>query len=240
MEYDMLPFVVSGQTYTRKQDFAVLQTLSGVAQSASKFANDMRLLAHEGEMMEGFGENQVGSSAMPYKQNPMKCERINALSRHVMCNLQNVSMTAAAQWLERTLDDSANRRIVIPEMFLVTDAILDTYYQVVNTLVISESKTRSNITPHIIKLRAERLMMYCVGKKGMDRQKTHEALRQVTAGNNESEFWDKVIWEGYIADNLSTEEIMDVLCGPITCGMAAQQVDNFLCSIENLKHGEQG
>lgn len=240
LEYNMLPFPVSGQTYTRKQDFDVLQTLSGVAQSASKFANDLRLLAHEGEMMEGFGENQVGSSAMPYKQNPMKCERINSLARHVICNLQNVSMTAATQWLERTLDDSANRRIVIPEMFLVTDAILDTYYQVVDTLVIRKSKIHDNIFPYHIKLRAERLMMYCVGKKGLDRQKTHECLRQAMAGSSEAEFWDKVMWDGYVAENLSTKEINDILCGPITCGMAVQQVDNFLCSIENFGHGEQG
>lgn len=236
MEYDMTPFPVSGQTYTRKQDFAVLQTVSGIAQSASKFANDMRLLAHEGEIMEGFGEKQVGSSAMPYKRNPMKCERINALSRHVICNLQNVAMTTATQWLERTLDDSANRRIVIPEMFLLTDAILNTYYQVADTLVVDEDAISYNLSPWNTTMNAERLIMYCVTEKGMDRQEVHEALRKVS--NIPCAEWSRALgFDPYIGNRLRREEVEQILESEISCGMAAQQVDDFLYSIKDLGRG---
>lgn len=236
MEYDMAPFPVSGQSYTRKQDFAVLQTLSGIAQSASKFANDIRLLAHEGEMMEGFGEKQVGSSAMPYKRNPMKCERINALSRHIICNLQNIAMTTATQWLERTLDDSANRRIVIPEMFLLADAVLNTYYQVASTLVVDEDAISYNLSPWNTTMNAERLIMYCVTKKGMDRQEVHEALRKVS--NIPCAEWPRALgFDPYIGNRLRREEVEQILESEISCGMAAQQVDDFLLSIKGLGRG---
>src|SRR5690606_4499048 len=117
-------FAVTGQTYPRKADAQVLDVLSGIAQSAAKFANDMRLLQHEGELLEPFESDQIGSSAMAYKRNPMRAERIGALARHVISLQQNTAHTAAAQWLERTLDDSANRRLTLPEAFLATDAIL--------------------------------------------------------------------------------------------------------------------
>jgi adenylosuccinate lyase len=120
---------VSGQTYSRKVDFAVLQVLSGIAQSAAKFSNDIRLLSHEKEVDEPFESKQIGSSAMAYKRNPMRSERMASLARYVMCDLQNTAMTSSGQWFERTLDDSANKRISVPEAFLATDAILGTVHQ---------------------------------------------------------------------------------------------------------------
>ena len=129
-------YAVSGQTYTRKLDSIVLNCLSGIAESASKFANDMRLLQHEKELEEPFEKGQIGSSAMAYKRNPMRCERINSLSRHVMVLSNDAKITTATQWLERTLDDSANKRICVPESFLATDAILILYENISSNIVV--------------------------------------------------------------------------------------------------------
>src|SRR6266705_3083472 len=168
-------FAVTGQTYTRKLDAQTLACLAGVAQSAAKFATDLRLLQHEGELLEPFESEQVGSSAMPYKRNPMRAERITSLARFVIELEGNAWHTAAAQWLERTLDDSANRRLVIPEAFLATDAILVLAINVAAGLEVREE----TITQHVAKampfLATERLLMRGV-KAGGDRQQLHEVI----------------------------------------------------------------
>ena len=169
-------FAVSGQTYPRKLDTAVLSTLSGIAQSASKFANDIRLLQHMKEIEEPFEKSQIGSSAMAYKRNPMRSERISSLSRYVIANVQNPAMTAATQWFERTLDDSANKRISVSEAFLAVDAILSLLVNVSDGLVVNESVISRNLMAELPFMATENIMMNCV-KKGGDRQELHERIR---------------------------------------------------------------
>ncbi len=169
-------FLITGQTYTRKLDFRVVQVLSGIAQSAHKFATDLRLLANRREIDEPFEDRQIGSSAMPWKRNPMRCERICALSRFVMSLLDNCAHTAANQWLERTLDDSANRRLAISEAFLAVDAILNLQANVAAGLVVYPGVVRKNLMEELPFLASEHLMMEAV-KAGGDRQAVHEALR---------------------------------------------------------------
>lgn len=170
---------VSGQTYSRKHDYRVLALLSGIAQSASKFGNDVRLLQHMREVFEPFGEKQIGSSAMPYKRNPMMCERMTSLARYGMANAQNAAATAATQWLERTLDDSANRRLSLPEGFLAADAVLLIYKNLAEGLVVDEDNIAANLQRALPVLSAETILMDCV-KRGRDRQQVHERLRQLT------------------------------------------------------------
>ncbi len=172
-------FAVTGQTYPRQLDFRVCQALSSLAQSAHKFATDLRLLAHRRELEEPFGARQVGSSAMPWKRNPMRSERICALARFVISQLDNTAHTAANQWLERTLDDSANRRLVLAETFLATDAILNLYLDVAAGLVVHPAVIRRNLDQELPFLATEHLMMEAV-KAGADRQDVHEALRAHT------------------------------------------------------------
>ncbi len=167
---------VSGQTYSRKVDFAVLSVLSGIAQSAHKFSNDLRLLAHLKEIEEPFEAGQVGSSAMAYKRNPMRAERIAALARHVIANAQNPAFTAAGQWFERTLDDSANRRLAIPEAFLATDAILVLYQNVASGLVVYPKMIERRLRDELPFMATENVLMQAV-KRGGDRQALHEAIR---------------------------------------------------------------
>jgi len=167
---------VSGQTYTRKIDFKVLSGLSGIAQSAHKMSNDLRLLQHLKEIEEPFEKNQIGSSAMAYKRNPMRSERIASLSRYVMSNTMNTAMTASTQWFERTLDDSANRRIVIPESFMATDAVLDICINVSTGLVVHEQVIRQHIMNEIPFMATENIIMEAV-KLGGDRQELHERIR---------------------------------------------------------------
>jgi adenylosuccinate lyase len=170
-------FGVTGQTYPRKLDFRIAQVLSGLAQSAHKFASDLRLLANFGEIEEPFESNQVGSSAMPWKRNPMRCERICSLARLVIEALGNTAHTAANQWLERTLDDSANRRIVLAEMFLASDAILNLYLNVASGLVVNERVIDTRLREQLPFLVSEHLLMEAV-RAGADRQVVHEALRK--------------------------------------------------------------
>ncbi len=179
---------VSGQTYSRKMDAAVLATLSGVAQSASKFATDLRLLCHLKEIEEPFEQNQIGSSAMPYKRNPMRCERICALSRYVMADAMNPAVTAANQWFERTLDDSANKRIAVPEAFLAVDAILNIYANVADGLTVHEKVIERHIMEELPFMASENIMMDAV-KKGGNRQELHERIRvhSIEAGHNVKE-----------------------------------------------------
>jgi adenylosuccinate lyase len=169
-------FPVTGQTYTRKVDAQILAVLSGVAQSAAKFATDLRLLQHEGEVLEPFEGEQVGSSAMPYKRNPMRAERMTGLARFVIELEGNAAHTAAQQWLERTLDDSANRRLVIPEAFLVTDALLVLATNVAAGLEVRESTIAAHVADAMPFLATERLLMRGV-KAGGDRQRLHEVIR---------------------------------------------------------------
>jgi len=176
---------VSGQTYSRKVDAAVLATLSGIAQSASKFATDLRLLCHLKEVEEPFESNQIGSSAMPYKRNPMRCERICALARYVMVDALNPAMTAANQWFERTLDDSANKRLSVPEAFLAVDAILNIYQNVASRLVVHKKVIEKHVLEELPFMATENIMMDAV-MKGGDRQLLHERIRihSLTAGIN--------------------------------------------------------
>ena len=169
---------VSGQTYTRKADFAVLQVLSGIAQSASKFSSDIRLLSHLKEVDEPFEEKQIGSSAMAYKRNPMRSERIASLARFVICDLQNTAITASAQWFERTLDDSANKRLAVPEAFLATDAILNLYINVIRGLKVYPAVIKKHLDAELPFMATENILMYCVKTKGGDRQELHEAIRK--------------------------------------------------------------
>ncbi|MGH7606352.1 MAG: adenylosuccinate lyase, partial [Gemmatimonadales bacterium] len=169
-------FPVTGQTYPRKLDAQVLAALAGIAQSAAKFATDLRLLQHEGELLEPFESGQVGSSAMPYKRNPMRAERMTGLARFVIELAGNGWHTAAAQWLERTLDDSANRRLVLPEAFLATDAILVLATNVAAGLEVREPAIAAHVAAALPALATERLLMRGV-KAGGDRQQLHEVIR---------------------------------------------------------------
>ncbi len=170
-------FPVTGQTYPRKADAQVLDVLSGIAQSAAKFANDMRLLQHEGELLEPFESEQIGSSAMAYKRNPMRAERINALARHVIALQANGAHTAAAQWLERTLDDSANRRLTLPEAFLAVDAILLLVANIAGGLEVREPAIMRHVDEQMPFMATERWLMLGV-QAGGDRQALHEVVRR--------------------------------------------------------------
>jgi adenylosuccinate lyase len=224
---------VSGQTYSRKIDSAVLATLSGIAQSASKFATDMRLLSHLKELEEPFESNQVGSSAMPYKRNPMRCERICALARYVMVDALNPAVTAAGQWFERTLDDSANKRLSVPEAFLATDAILKIYENVASRLVVHEKVIEKHVLEELPFMATENILMDAV-KRGGDRQKLHERIRvhSLTAGSNVK---DKGLANNLIdliADDpmfgMSREELLSHLEPGRYIGRCPQQVSEFL------------
>ena len=184
---------VCGQTYPRKLDSRILNALSSIAQSCSRFATDLRLLQHDRQLEEPFEESQVGSSAMPYKRNPMRCERICSLSRYVMADAANAAMTASSQWLERTLDDSANRRISLPEAFLATDAILRLMRNVTKGLHVNEKIVEKLVRDYLPFIATENLMMEAV-KRGGDRQQLHEVIREAsmraTAAMKNGESWD--------------------------------------------------
>ena len=169
-------FAVTGQTYPRQLDFRVLAVLSSIAQSAHKFATDLRLLSGRRELEEPHGAKQIGSSAMPWKQNPMRSERICSLARFVIALLDNAAHTAANQWLERTLDDSANRRLVLAEAFLATDALLNLYQSVAEGIVVHSGVVKKNLAEELPFLASEALLMAAV-KAGGDRQAVHEVLR---------------------------------------------------------------
>ena len=178
-------FPVTGQTYSRKGDSVVLDALSGIAQSAAKMANDLRLLQHEGELLEPFEKDQVGSSAMPYKRNPMRAERISGLARFVISLPANTAHTVATQWLERTLDDSANRRLVLPEAFLATDAILVLAGNIVAGLEVREAVIRQHVEAQMPFMATERWLMLGV-EAGGDRQAIHEVIRRSSLASAEA------------------------------------------------------
>ncbi|MCD7944079.1 MAG: adenylosuccinate lyase [Clostridia bacterium] len=169
-------YAVSGQTYSRKVDFDVLAVLAGIAESAAKFSNDIRLLQHLKEIEEPFEKGQIGSSAMAYKRNPMRSERIASLSRYVISDLQNPALTAATQWFERTLDDSANKRISVPEAFLATDAILNLYVNVSDGLIVYPKVIEKHLLAELPFMATENIMMDAV-MRGGNRQELHEKIR---------------------------------------------------------------
>ena len=225
-------FGVTGQTYPRKLDFRVCQALSSVAQSAHKFATDLRLLAHKREVEEPFEKKQIGSSAMPWKRNPMRSERICSLARLVMETLGNTAHTAANQWLERTLDDSANRRLSLAEVFLGVDAVLSLYLDVSSGLVVHEPVVKRNLDAELPFLATEHLLMEAV-KAGGDRQDLHERLRlhareasaAIHAGQD-NPLRSLVAQDPAFAEVAGNLEAL--LDGARYVGRAPQQVDEFL------------
>ena len=224
---------VSGQTYSRKVDAAVLNTLSGIAQSASKFATDMRLLCHLKEVEEPFESKQIGSSAMPYKRNPMRCERICALGRYVMADAANPAFTAATQWFERTLDDSANKRISVPEAFLAVDSILNIYENVSAGLIVHEKVIEKHVMEELPFMASENIMMDAV-KRGGNRQELHERIRQLSleAGRNVKDLGlSNNLIDLIAADptfGLTREELTAHLEPSRYIGRCPQQVTDFL------------
>lgn len=229
---------VSGQTYSRKIDAAVLATLSGVAQSASKFSNDLRILQNFKEMEEPFEKNQIGSSAMPYKRNPMRSERITSLARYVIVDSLNPAFTAATQWFERTLDDSANKRISVAEAFLAVDSILNIMLNVTADLVVYPKVITQRVMKELPFMATENIMMQAV-KKGGDRQELHEKLRQhsiaaakvVKEEGGENDLIDRVVNDKSF--NLTKDEIMAVMQPIHFVGRAVEQVDEFLANCIN-------
>jgi adenylosuccinate lyase len=234
---------VSGQTYTRKFDSRVTNVLASIAQSAAKFATDMRLLQSFKEMEEPFEKNQIGSSAMPYKRNPMRCERICALSRYVIADMQNPAMTASTQWLERTLDDSANRRIAISEAFLAIDAILGIYLNVTSDLVVYPKVIEARVMAELPFIASENIMMDLV-RRGGDRQEIHEKIRvhSIAAGKMVKEQGEKNdMLERIAADpsfNITMDELKDILIPSLYTGRSASQVDEFIADYIDPVIGE--
>ena len=169
-------FAVSGQTYSRKLDYQMLTVLAGIGMSATKFSNDIRLLQHMKEIEEPFEKHQIGSSAMAYKRNPMRSERIASLSRYIIADIQNTAMTSGAQWFERTLDDSANKRLSVPEAFLAADAVLELCINVADGLVVYPKMIEKHLRDELPFMATENIMMEAV-KKGGDRQELHERIR---------------------------------------------------------------
>ncbi len=226
-------YAVSGQTYTRKLDARVLSMLSAIAQSASKFANDMRLLQHEKELEEPFEKGQIGSSAMAYKRNPMRSERINSLSRHVIALANDPAITAATQWLERTLDDSANKRICVPEAFLAIDAVLILYANISSSIVVYKNVIKTNMMQELPFMGTEEILMNAV-LKGGDRQELHEKIRvySMEAGKQVKELGlPNDLVDRIAADptfDLTKEEILAILNPDNLCGRAKHQVEDFV------------
>ncbi len=224
---------VSGQTYSRKVDAAILSTLSGIAQSACKFATDVRLLCHLKEVEEPFEASQIGSSAMPYKRNPMRCERICALARYVIADAANPAYTAATQWFERTLDDSANKRLSVPEAFLAVDAILGIYENVASGLVVHEKVIEKHILEELPFMVSENILMDAV-KQGGDRQQLHERIRVLSleAGRTVKELGlPNNLIDLIAADeqfHLSREELTAHLDPSRYIGRCPEQVSDFL------------
>ncbi len=224
---------VSGQTYSRKVDAAVLATLSGIAQSACKFATDVRLLCHLKEVEEPFEANQIGSSAMPYKRNPMRCERICSLARYVIADAANPAYTSATQWFERTLDDSANKRLSVPEAFLAVDAILNIYENVASGLIVHEKVIEKHILEELPFMASENIMMDAV-KRGGDRQQLHERIRihSLEAGRNVKELGLTNNLIDLLADDpmfgMSREELSAHMEPSRYIGRCPEQVTDFL------------
>jgi len=226
-------FAVSGQTYPRKLDSQILNVLSSIAQSAYKFSNDIRLLQHMKQIEEPFEKNQIGSSAMAYKRNPMRSERIGSLARYVIVDALNPAITASTQWFERTLDDSANKRLCVPEAFLAVDAILSLYINVADGLVVYPKVINQQFMKEIPFMATENIMMDAV-KKGGDRQILHEKIRQHSMAASESvkkhglenDLPDRIANDPSFG--LSKDEILSILKPENFVGRSPMQVDEFL------------
>jgi len=229
-------FPVSGQTYSRKVDTRVLNVLAGVAASAHKFSNDIRLLQHLKEIEEPFEKSQIGSSAMAYKRNPMRSERIASLANYVMADVMNPAITSATQWFERTLDDSANKRISVPEAFLAVDGILDLYMNVVDGLVVYDKVINKHLMAELPFMATENIMMDAV-KAGGDRQELHERIRELSmkAGARvKQEGLDNNLLELIAADpmfGVTLEELQAKLDPSKYTGRAKEQVDEYLAEV---------
>ncbi len=226
-------FPVSGQTYSRKTDTRVINVLAGIAASAHKFSNDIRLLQHLKEIEEPFEKNQIGSSAMAYKRNPMRSERIASLSRYVMADVINPAITSATQWFERTLDDSANKRLSVPEAFLAVDGILDLYLNVADGLVVYPKVIEKHLMAELPFMATENIMMDAV-KAGGDRQELHEKIRTLSmeAGRNVKEYgMENNLLELIAADpafHLSLEELKAAMKPERYTGCAKEQTEEFV------------
>ena len=231
-------FLVSGQTYSRKVDTRVINVLAGIAASAHKFSNDIRLLQHLKEVEEPFEKTQIGSSAMAYKRNPMRSERIASLSRYVMVDALNPAITSATQWFERTLDDSANKRLSVPEGFLAIDGILDLCLNVVDGLVVYPKVIEKHMMAELPFMATENIMMDAV-KAGGDRQELHERIRVLSmeAGKHvKEEGKENNLLELIAADpafNMTLEELQKSMEPSRYVGRAPRQVDNFLKNVVN-------
>ena len=229
-------YPVSGQTYSRKVDSRVLNVLSGIAQSAHKFSNDIRLLQHLKEIEEPFEKHQIGSTAMAYKRNPMRSERIASLANYVMSDTMNPALVASTQWFERTLDDSANKRLSVPEGFLAIDGILDLYLNVVDGLVVYPKVIEAHLMRELPFMATENIMMDAV-KAGGDRQELHEKIRTLSmeAGKNVKEKGlDNNLLELIAADpavNLSLDDLKAAMKPERYIGRAKEQVDEFLAEV---------
>ncbi len=229
-------FSVSGQTYSRKIDSRVLSVLAGIAQSAHKFSNDIRLLQHLKEVEEPFEKDQIGSSAMAYKRNPMRSEQIASLADYVMADVMNPMLVASTQWFERTLDDSANKRLSVPEGFLAIDGILDLYLNVVDGLVVYPKVIEKHMMAELPFMATENIMMDAV-KAGGDRQELHERIRTLSmeAGRNvKVEGGENDLLERIAADpafNLSLEELKKTMDPRRYVGRAPEQVEEFLSEV---------
>ena len=227
---------VSGQTYSRKVDSRVINVLSQIAQSAHKFSNDIRLLQHLKEVEEPFEKNQIGSSAMAYKRNPMRSERIASLANYVMSDAMNPALVASTQWFERTLDDSANKRLSVPEGFLAIDGILDLYLNVVDGLVVYPKVIESRLRSELPFMATENIMMDAV-KAGGDRQELHERIRELSmeAGKNVKEKGlDNNLLELIASDdafNLSLEDLQKTMDPSKYVGRSKEQVEAFLKNV---------
>lgn len=230
---------VSGQTYSRKTDSFILNVLSGIAQSAAKFSSDIRLMCHMKEVDEPFETKQIGSSAMAYKKNPMRSERIASLARYVMVDALNPAITEAQQWLERTLDDSANKRISVPEAFLATSGILNLYVNVISGLNVYPKVIKKNLDAELPFMATENILMYLVEEKGFDRQWAHEKIRvhSIEAGYNvkvnggDNDLIDRLLKDDEL--KLTREEIDKIFDAKGFCGLAEKQTEKFLSEVKN-------
>lgn len=231
-------FPVSGQTYPRKTDVRILNCLSSIAQSLYRMANDIRLLSHDRQLEEPFEENQIGSSAMAYKRNPMRCERICSLSRYLMADAMNPVMTASTQWLERTLDDSANRRISLPEGFLCCDSIMRLAKNVIGGLKVNEKIIRKALMENLPFIATENIMMEAV-KRGGDRQKIHEIIRRcsmettaVLKDGGDCDLIERLQKEPSLG--LEKEDLEGLLDPSLYTGRCEEQVEKYIESLGPL------
>ena len=235
MGFDRI-YAVSGQTYSRKADYYTLSVLSGIAQSAHKFSNDIRLLSHLKEIEEPFEESQVGSSAMAYKRNPMRSERIASLARYVTVDALNPALTASAQWLERTLDDSANRRIAIPEAFLAVDAILSLYINIASGLTVYPRMIEKHLREELPFMATENILMHCV-QKGGDRQALHERLRlhSLEAAKAVKQGGENDLIARILSDTafcITGDELQSLIVAKQFTGRAKEQAEEYLAEVK--------